>query len=60
LISSEPEELEQYIYTGLYEDASILAKSRFVPVGDAGIRFDFDNSWYSETGIHAVFEIKAK
>ena len=45
VISSTPEEIYEYLYTGLYVDGKVLSEVRYVPVGDAGIRLDYDASY---------------
>lgn len=67
VISSTPEELYEYLYTGLYVDGKVLYSDRYVPVGDAGIRLDYDASYVirGENGeklpglpAHVEFKIK--
>lgn len=58
-ISSTPQTLYDYIYKGLYEDASILNTSKYKSVGDCQVKFD-KNFWYSEYSVHCAFYIKAK
>ena len=41
--------------------AIILSKTKFVPVGDAGIKLDLENTWFTEDGqCHVIFYIKAQ
>ena len=45
VISSTPEEIFEYIYTGIYEDGSVLSEVRYVPIGDAGVRLNIEESY---------------
>lgn len=58
-VSSKPNELFNYIYKGLYEDASILNTSVYKSVGDCQVKFD-SYFYENENGTHCKFYIKPR
>ena len=58
-ISSTPKTLADYIYKGLYEDASILNTSVYKSVGDCQVKFD-SYFYENENGTHCKFYIKSR
>lgn len=59
VISSEPDELAEYLYTGLYGDSSDIYTKKFYPIADCAVRYAIEDSYLTENGgLHIVFEIK--
>ena len=57
IFSSQPQTIYDYIYNGLYIDASTLNTSKYKTVGDCKVKLD-ENFYFTDTATHVTFYIK--
>lgn len=58
-VSSKPNELFEYLYSGMYEDGSLLNTSIYKPVGDCQVKLD-KYFVFEENQTHIKFYIKPR